>query len=147
MTTKTPDKELKWMELRNASLLLPATSVNKRTGTIDSERGVLTIYQKQEKTNTTDTFTIYYDIGLMSGTHMCKALEKDCSYYSEVMVKGQKAIIGLKKRDILNEIIVTIGGADTKEWESFPANFWMTVKGTEDVKAFLDAVLTYKKKK
>jgi hypothetical protein len=139
-------KTVKSMSLGRSLVQAPVTAVNKRTGTIDSDRGVITVYgSKQHGKGITDTFMIYYDIGFMAGKHMDTAFKKDCSYFSEKMINGYKAAIGLKKKDNKTEIIVSIWGDYKKEKADLPANFWATVKDGHDVRSFLDIVFTFRK--
>ena len=140
---RSASKQFTTTDLRHGTVVTPLTSNNKRTGTIDSERGVMTIYSRKDINAAMDTLTIYYDIGRMAGTHMCRAFEKDCSYYTEKIINGEKAAIGLRKRDDKTELIVTIGSVENR---SEFANFWMTVKKHAEVANFLEVVFSYKKK-
>jgi hypothetical protein len=141
-------KTVKSLSLGRCMVQVPVTAINKRTGTIDSDRGVVTVYGSKQHNKAKaipDTFMIYYDIGFMAGKHMDSAFKKDCSYFSEKMINGYKAAIGLKKKDNKTEIIVSIWGDYKKEKGDLPANFWATVKDGHDVKTFLDVVFTFKK--
>jgi hypothetical protein len=107
---------------------------NRRTGTIDSERGELT----------TDGSTIYYDIGFSAGAHMSSDRKNECGFYTEQNFKGYKTDIGLIKKEGKSELIITIWGDYTRSVSCFPANFWRNIDDEKDIKAMLEIVSSYK---
>jgi len=115
--------------LHNGSVLLPAIFTNKRTGTVDSERGELR----------STAFVIYYDIGSMAGQRMNVQLKGQCSVYEDGRFNGVRMVIGLQG----NQMTVSILSNNYPKDSHFPANFWAKVENAKDVSLLLQAVMSY----
>jgi hypothetical protein len=114
------------------TIRVPENFTNKRTGTIDSERGELT----------GPGLMIGYDIGFMAGTHIGPLQLKEYNSYFNTSVNGHNTWIGLNKE----KLVVTIYDPGKKEIASFPANFWATVKSENDVIEVLKIIFSYRLK-
>ncbi len=107
---------------------------NKRTGTLDSERGEL-------KSNGA---LIYYDIGFSAGAHMNMKRKSDCTWYTEKILNDYKICMGLLVKDNNNELVVTINYNQFKPSILFPVNFWSNILNESDIRRMLDIAFTYK---
>jgi hypothetical protein len=120
-----------------AGVWAPKDYSNKRTGTLDSERGEIE----------GPALKINYDMGFSAGTHMGIHKKKDCIAYYDTSANGHKVYIGLVKSEQGNELIITLADNDIKDPHAYPANFWTIVKDENDFRELLKIVLTYKSKK
>ena len=114
---------------------MPAGYTQKRIGTTDSEMG--------EITRGDGKLVVHYDIGAMAGTHMHARLKAECVWYREQDVGGQKAFVGLVKKEGSRQLVVTIQGAAAQDAMGYPSNFWADIQGDEDVADVLVIALTY----
>ena len=128
------DSNLKIVSLNSGSVLASQSCINKRTGTIDSERGELKCGQLQ----------INYDIGFMAGTHVASVNKNTFNWYAEELVDGNKIYIGLKKENSIWKLVITIL-SDT-DVRSDPANFWAEVENTVEARQVIATAFSYKKK-
>lgn len=129
------DTSLKTIDLGRVSVLVPSQFKNKRTGTIDSDRGEL------RSTN----FTVFYDIGHMAGTHVTDQNTRNSSYFTVGTYNGYKTYIGLRKEDDKDQLIITIW--EPNQRSSTPANFWAYVKSKKDVKDMITIVMNFQPNK
>jgi hypothetical protein len=113
--------------------MLPAEFSNRRTGTIDSDKGEIT----------DGHLLLNYDIGLMAGAHMHIELKPLCTFYLDTLINGRKTLIGLKEKERQSELIITIYEDFAKPTNLFPANFWADVKNEADLKNVLAIVFSY----
>jgi hypothetical protein len=88
---------------------------------------------------------VNYDIGGNAGTRMsdqrisaCK-----CIWYKEQVIHGHLARIGLVETKAGRELAVTIFDTVQRFGWKYPANFWATVQGDEDVADTLLIALSY----
>jgi len=114
------------------SIRVPENYSNKRTGTIDSERGEIT----------GPALMVGYDIGYMAGTHIGPLQLKQFNSYYNSVVNGENAWIGVTK----DKLVVTIWDPAKRDIAAFPANFWATVKSGDDIVEALKIIFTYKAK-
>lgn len=128
---KEVDARLKPINLGRATALVPSHFSNKRTGTIDSDRGELS----------RPNFTIFYDIGKMSGAHITDRNTRNSSYFTMSTYNGYKTYIGLRKEGDKDQLIITIW--EPNQSSSFPANFWAYVKSKQDVKDMITIFMNF----
>ena len=122
-------------DLRVGTFLTREQLKNKRTGTIDSERGELTSKES----------LISYDIGFSAGAHMNEYRKSECSWYSENIYNGYKISTGLIDSIDKKQLIITVWG-NLKSAFSFPANFWTIIKDENDIKTMLEIAFSYRPK-
>jgi hypothetical protein len=125
-------------DLKVGAVQLPAGWTQKRTGTIDSERGQIT--------GPNGKLIVNYDIGAMAGIHMSDHRKAECIWYKEQMIHGRRALIGLVKTQAGRALVVTFFDRDNREWAKYPANFWSTVQDDEDIADTLLIALSYEPK-
>ena len=127
-----------WSETINiniGTIEVPNGFHHQRTGTKDSERGVITSPQG---------LTLNYDIGRMAGTHMYSGLQKDCLWYREQFINGRDVISGIINRDGKKQLIITIREREqAKGVFQSPANFWADTKRDEDIAEVILIALSY----
>ena len=134
LINKQVDSTQEIIFLSRGSVLAPRLCINKRTGTIDSERGELKCGQ----------LLINYDIGLMAGTHAASGNKNTFYWYDEKLFNGNKICIGLKKENDRWKLVMTIrSDADVRKE---PANFWAEVKNADDAKQVVIIGFSYKPK-
>jgi len=129
------DARLKPINLGRATVLVPSHFSNKRTGTIDSDRGELS----------TTNFTVFYDIGRMAGAHITDQNTRNSSYFKVETYNGYKTYIGLRKEGDNDQLVITIW--DPNERISMPANFWAYVKSKKDIKDMITIVINFQPNK
>ena len=136
-------------DLTAGTIQLPDGWTQKRTGTLDSERGQLA--------RGDGGLIVHYDIGFLAGMQMSRDKEPECIWYREQIVHGYLAHIGLVKTESGRELVVTLVGRGTSRLEAvrqsiarapfkYPANFRATVKTDEDVVDVLLIAMSYEAK-
>ena len=123
------------IDLNVGMVKAPKGYLHKRTGTKDSQMGQITDDQGK--------LTIYYDIGVMAGTHMHPKLKSDCLWYKEQIINAHKVFSGLMNKDGKKLLLVTITEEGSKDSSQFPANFWAYVNGNGDIAEVSRIVLSY----
>lgn len=116
-------------------VLLAASFVNRRTGTIDSDRGQIS----------NSSLTIYYDNGFTAGAHVNNTIKDSFSLFIDTLLYGHRTLIGVKAGQGSKEIVITILGFDNKDPFTFPANFWAIVRTEEEMQQALMVSLSYQK--
>jgi len=123
-------------DLVGGTVQLPEGWTQKRTGTKDSFAGQIASGKG---------LIVNYDIGGNAGTRMsdqrisaCK-----CIWYKERTLHGHLARIGLVETKAGRELAVTLFDTVQRLGMKYPANFWATVQGDEDVADTLLIALSY----
>jgi hypothetical protein len=112
-------------------IVLPPQHSMRRTGTIDSDMGEISGPRG---------FVVHFDIGYMAGTHMHERRKKECEWYIEHTISGNKAFTGMRRVEGKRRVTTTI--LDNPLYS--PANFWTDVRSEKDLATFFAIVGTYK---
>lgn len=112
-----------------ATIFVPATYTNKRTGTKDSERGYLKGAGPE----------VGYDIGYSAGTWVSALLAKNYDAHYNASINGYNAWIGINK----NKLTVTFSDPDMELVPALPANFQATVNNEAEMIEVLKIVFSY----
>lgn len=122
-------------EMESGTVQVPEGWTQKRTGTKDSERGQIT--------RAKGGLIVNYDIGSMAGAHMSNQRKSECIWYKEQVIHGHLARIGLVETNAGRELVVRLFDTAQRFSVKYPANFWATVQGDEDVADTLLIALSY----
>lgn len=115
---------------------VPSGFHQERTGTKDSEMGVIT--------SPREMLTIYYDIGHMAGTRMYPGLQQDCLWYREQIINGRQVISGIMNKSGKKQLVITIKEEIPRKGAFLaPANFWADINKDEDIAETLLIALSF----
>jgi len=127
------DSSWKQISLNSGSVKVPLLCTNRRTGTIDSDRGELMFRN----------LLINYDIGLMAGTHAAAGNKNTFGWYDEKVVNGHKISIGFKEEGNAWKLVMTIRKNSDNIVREEPANFWANVKNETEIINVIKIVFSY----
>ncbi|MBL7737988.1 MAG: hypothetical protein JNK14_02130 [Chitinophagaceae bacterium] len=122
------------ISLNRGFVVAPLLCTNRRTGTIDSDKGEL-LYRE---------LLINYDIGFMAGTHAAPGNRTTFSWYDERLIRDNKVCIGLKKENDAWKLVMTMRKNSGNMTKEEPANFWANVKDEEEVRDIIKIAFSYR---